>query len=62
MHIYIIKKDGYGIGQAKGKNMAIKSLKKHLAWEGIGLSEWKQINGRIHCITDKYLFTIEKSP
>lgn len=65
MHTYTIKKDGFDLGQARGKDKAVKRLKKHMEFEGeLQLKqEWKTIAGTIYCKVNNGMdttYSIEK--
>lgn len=64
MKLYAIKQNGYQISQQKGKNKAVKALKKHLEWQGIDENnqEWFTAkSGNIHVKIDNSLYSIEES-
>lgn len=45
---YIVKKDGFILGTAKGKAKAISNLKRHLEFNGIiHLAKWYKSKGMI---------------
>lgn len=61
MDLYRINKDGFNIGQAKGKKNAIQWLRKYLEFEGITKSNWTAFKYH-YCriITMFHEFTIER--
>ena len=61
MNTYVIKQDGFIIGQARGKNNAINHLKKVISWNGEMGEKWHTFSGMIGVnINDELVYTIEK--
>ncbi len=57
MRTYIILKDNFPIGQAKGLSNAFKYIQKHVVWEGIK-GYWK---GDSYIHNEQVLYSIERT-
>lgn len=60
MKTYTIKKNDFAIGQAKGKNNAIKRINMILDWDGVPANKrkWNKSAGTITCIVDEDKYEI----
>ncbi len=61
MRLYKILENGYQVGQAKGKNSAVKHIKTLVEYDGTAhLSRWMTINGDLTCNVGDKTYVISK--
>lgn len=61
MYKYYIKENGYILGTAKGKRLAVKYLKEYFVISKIKDEVWENIAGNISVHTGKSKYTIERN-